>query len=580
MDAGVERPLHDWAAGAVPELKNSLHAYQPMRGSVLAYAKVAEFYAGQSAKKDFTYFRSVLPNWDNTARYGGDAYLLHDSTPELFQEWLESAIAHSRANLPEDRRFVVVNAWNEWAEGTHLEPDTRYGYSYLNAIGRALSGHSVAADLNAELPVPADLRVHLDIPDTVIRQLKADPLLKTRFMAGLLKSSIFGLCHVSHAAPDLLPPVGTSKECLAHETADADYILTFRRASLFDPYTIEKMIRTALLLPGSVVLSNAYDRNAPLVEITSNGSVHAFAAYAAPLVLQHAGTVRHGYRNFRMRTDAHSFVSYPNARQLEDLPVVTTIIRFHHSADLAILKNALHCLLAMQECVVVPLIAAQDLDEQQQSALRLLLSEYEWVAGREPIVDYYHSGQGKGDLRSKMLNESLKKVATRYAAFLDYDDLLMSHAYDWLIGRMCQTGKAVAFGRVYSTSYDSANGVILERKRTYEYGYTFDDFLRYNHAPLHSFMLDMEQLDVGNLTYFEDQRYMEDYLLTLQLFTRGNADWEGLAENVYIGDYIHSVDRTHTLAFSDTQEREKIFMDPEYILSEQRICDMRARQAG
>ena len=36
----------------------------------------------------------------------------------------------------------------------------------------------------------------------------------------------------------------------------------------------------------------------------------------------------------------------------------------------------------------------------------------------------YQSQGGKGDLRSKMLNESLKKVKTRYAAFLDFDDLL------------------------------------------------------------------------------------------------------------------------------------------------------------
>jgi hypothetical protein len=76
----------------------------------------------------------VLPNWDNSPRRGeGRSALLHGSTPELYEEWLSSVYQRT----PSDG-LVLINAWNEWAEGAHLEPDLRHGDAYLKATARAL----------------------------------------------------------------------------------------------------------------------------------------------------------------------------------------------------------------------------------------------------------------------------------------------------------------------------------------------------------------------------------------------------------------------------------------------------------
>jgi hypothetical protein len=63
------------------------------------------------------------------------ALIYHGSTPELYEQWL--ATVWRRASRVREEGLVFVNAWNEWAEGCHLEPDERYGRAYLEATLRA-----------------------------------------------------------------------------------------------------------------------------------------------------------------------------------------------------------------------------------------------------------------------------------------------------------------------------------------------------------------------------------------------------------------------------------------------------------
>jgi lipopolysaccharide biosynthesis protein/SAM-dependent methyltransferase len=571
MDAGVERVLHDWTLGAVPDIRESLTKYTAMNGSALSYPEVAAFYSSQTDTKDFTYFRSIVPMWDNTARYGTEAFLLHGSTPEVFQRWFENLITYSKANVPEDRRFILVNAWNEWAEGAHLEPDSRYGYSYLNSVGRALSDVPYSRQFNAPSAVRRMLRVHLEVPTYFCALLSADPAFARRFSQVVRRSSIFEMHHVTinEAGAQHIEGIRTGSRL------DADYIVEFRRPTFFAGEVLGQLVRYADCKPESTVIPNFYGDDA-LLEVSTNGSVHSHDAYSAPVVVYSAKMTSDSWKNFRMCADARCFLTHPHSLAESELPVVTTVIRYHKSGDLNLLSHALGCLVSMRNCICVPLIATQDLSSELIDKLSALLVDFPWYENHRPIVHHYQSEKGTGDLRSKMLNESLRQVRTRFAAFLDYDDLLMPHAYEWLINRLIKTGKAVAFGRVYSTAYSFSASQLLERKRTYEYGYSYEEFFENNHAPLHSFLLDLHKLDVGNLLYFDDQRYLEDYLLTLQLFSEQNCDWESLRFNRYIGDYIHSTDRSHTLAFTEDSDRENLLHNVEFLLCENRIQDMRA----
>jgi lipopolysaccharide biosynthesis protein len=91
--------------------------------------------------------RHVYEYWDNTARVGPEGLILRGSTPQLYGQWLEGALRKVSDNPPAEQ-LVFVNAWNEWSEGTYLEPDFRYGRAHLEATKRAL--RETGANLQAK----------------------------------------------------------------------------------------------------------------------------------------------------------------------------------------------------------------------------------------------------------------------------------------------------------------------------------------------------------------------------------------------------------------------------------------------
>lgn len=87
----------------------------------------------------YRWFRCVSPMWDNSARRSVNANIFIGSTPAIFKQWLGKIIAQTRQRYAGDERIVFINAWNEWAEGCHLEPDQKWGRAYLEATRDALT---------------------------------------------------------------------------------------------------------------------------------------------------------------------------------------------------------------------------------------------------------------------------------------------------------------------------------------------------------------------------------------------------------------------------------------------------------
>jgi hypothetical protein len=99
------------------------------------WAKKAEAQWDDFAKQ-FTvpYFPNVSIGWDNNARMLNEtAAHINDSTPEKFEAALVKAKEWVDAH-PKQPKVITLNAWNEWPEGSYLEPDEKFGMQYLDAV--------------------------------------------------------------------------------------------------------------------------------------------------------------------------------------------------------------------------------------------------------------------------------------------------------------------------------------------------------------------------------------------------------------------------------------------------------------
>ena len=84
-------------------------------------------------RPDYKLFRGVFPSWDNTSRRKSGATLFVNNSPAKYAYWLSMMLGQTIDTFAGDERLMFVNAWNEWGEGCHLEPDSHTGMEYLEA---------------------------------------------------------------------------------------------------------------------------------------------------------------------------------------------------------------------------------------------------------------------------------------------------------------------------------------------------------------------------------------------------------------------------------------------------------------
>jgi hypothetical protein len=80
------------------------------------------------------YYPHVSVGWDSSPRtFGVRGAIVKNNTPQNFEQALRQAKAFADAR-PGQPPLITVNSWNEWTETSYLEPCTKFGYGYLEAV--------------------------------------------------------------------------------------------------------------------------------------------------------------------------------------------------------------------------------------------------------------------------------------------------------------------------------------------------------------------------------------------------------------------------------------------------------------
>ncbi len=140
FDAIVEFPPHGVSIAPNNQPYDIINPY--FAGTIYDYRQLVNARLVRPTQ-DYVVHPTVMPGWDNTARRRDLASIFVHSTPEFYELWLRETVARVVEQRDAQERLVFVNAWNEWAEGAHLEPDLRYGHQFLHATRRAVFGELV-----------------------------------------------------------------------------------------------------------------------------------------------------------------------------------------------------------------------------------------------------------------------------------------------------------------------------------------------------------------------------------------------------------------------------------------------------
>lgn len=140
IDAEVEFPPHNMWHDLLGVRDLELHGKS---ANIYNYRKLVmliekQYELRKKSQNKLPLHRTCMMGWDNAARRADNWTTFYGYSLESFYKWVSLMVEETETTFDEEEQVMFVNAWNEWAEGTYLEPDEKYGYANINTFSKAL----------------------------------------------------------------------------------------------------------------------------------------------------------------------------------------------------------------------------------------------------------------------------------------------------------------------------------------------------------------------------------------------------------------------------------------------------------
>ena len=124
------------------------------------------FRINNTVTKNFPVFRGSMIEWDNCPRTK-PCYIFDYYSPEQFYIINKIIVDWTKRHYKNEFKFIFINAWNEWGEGSYLEPDEKYGYASINSLSKALFNLSYISiyniiNLNEKTKIAVHIHLYYD----------------------------------------------------------------------------------------------------------------------------------------------------------------------------------------------------------------------------------------------------------------------------------------------------------------------------------------------------------------------------------------------------------------------------------
>jgi hypothetical protein len=249
---------------------------------------------------------------------------------------------------------------------------------------------------------------------------------------------------------------------------------------------------------------------------------------------------------------------------------VDVIVRLHDFGRLLEFDAALFSLFNQSFRPVHAIVVTQAFDVDSLAKTQKIIDAFDWTGRGHQLPSLINVEAPHGhDIRAQLLNVGIGLARNRFLAFLDSDDYLYTHAYEYLVEEALKSGAALTFGNIVCRHVRVFEKFIYSFKTESDIfrGDGLEDLLVGNFCPIHSFVVDRNQVSPQDLKFNPVLQRLEDYDFLLRLCSRYATHFE--SRKRAIGVYTWHLDGRGTTEFGE--------MDPAKLSEKKRVWNTARR---